>query len=103
MSGLAGLYSIPQSPDEWRQWSFVHAAHHRDISLLLFTIYGVSSESFALDPIPGAAPDDSWLLMNQSAHIVMDATLGINSCNLENVDFTDQAQLQTWINNHGQE
>ena len=103
MSGLAGLYVVPQTPDEWRQWSFVHVAHHRDVSRLLMANYGVASPGFALDPLPGTMPDDTWLLANQSLHVIMDAVLGINAYNLEQVDFNDPGQLATWINNHGQE
>lgn len=102
MSGLAGLYVLPETPEDWRQWSFVHASHHRDINRIIFQTTGIVLQEFPLDPID-AGDFDSWLLLNQTLHVEMDAILGINSYNLEALDPKDQASLQTWIRNHGQE
>lgn len=100
MSGLAGLYAIPQTPEAWERWNFVHIAHHRDVVRGIFQSTGISLPVYALDP-PGDV--QSWLAANQAMHIAMDVVLGIQSFNLEGLDPRDEVALATWIRQHGLE
>lgn len=96
MSGVAGLYNVPSTPEEWGTWAFVHAAHHRDINRVLYQDTGETLPEFILDPLN---PKDVsvWLYQHQLMHDSQNAILGIDGSDLLDVDFTNQSELAGWI------
>ena len=36
MSSVASLYNVPSTQDELNDWSFAHAANHRDINRIIY-------------------------------------------------------------------
>lgn len=95
MSGVAGLYNTPSSDAEFSTWSFVHAAHHRDIIRVIYQLSGDNLDEYILDPFSPADSGD-WLQNHQTMHQQMDAILGISGYNLLAVDLTDNDQFAAW-------
>ena len=57
---------------------------------------GIQTNDYQLDPIsqndlPG------WLQRNQQTHIEMDAAIGSQSVDLQDVDLNDERQLEAWV------
>jgi NAD dependent epimerase/dehydratase family enzyme len=99
---LAGLYNVPQTPDQLAEWSFINAAAHADINRVIFQRTGQVLTSFVLDPIN--MPDlQNWLANHQIMHQQMDAVLGIAGYDLFDVDWTDRGQFAAWIQDHAAE
>lgn len=99
---LAGLYNVPETPDQFAQWSFINAAAHADINRVIFERVNVVISSFVLDPI-NPADLQNWLANHQIMHQQMDAVLGIAGYDLFDVDFTDRGQFASWIQSHASE
>lgn len=96
MSGLAGLYNIPGSPEELDVWAFIHAAHHRDINRIIFELYQITLPEYGLDPIDPQNVN-AWNYQHQEMHSIQDEILGISGFNLSDVDWTDRGQLASFI------
>jgi hypothetical protein len=96
MSGIAGLYNVPQTDEELQHWGFVHMAHHRDIIRLIFETVNIVLPEFQLDPID---PNDTgtWEYQHQQMHQQMDAVLGIDGNDLTGVDWKNPSELSGWI------
>ena len=99
---LAGLYNVPQTPDQLAQWSFINAAAHVDINRVVFQRFNIALASYVLDPIN---PTDmqTWLVQHQIMHQQMDAVLGIAGYDLLDVDLNDRGQFAAWIQDHASE
>ena len=99
MSGVAGLYNVPTTKAELDTWSFVHAAHHRDIIQSIYQLGNVVLVEFPLDPINPASPDDMevWSYQHQAMHEAFDQLLGIAGFDLLDVDWSDKNQVAGWI------
>jgi len=98
MSGIASLYVVPHTADEWLRFSFVHQAHHRDVNRVVLQTRSVVLPEYPLDP-PGDIT--AWLTANQVMHVATDFVLGVQSYPLEGLDPQNDAMLQTWIRQHG--
>lgn len=96
MSGIADLYNVPNTPEEWAQWSFAHAAHHHDIIRVLYETTGLSLSEFVLDPFDPRTPE-TWLTNHQVMHAQQDLIVGVAPFNLQQVDFTNPEQTAGWI------
>lgn len=96
MSGVAGLYNVASTPDEFWTWSFIHTAHHRDINRVVYQLVGTVLDEFVLDPFD-AEDAEGWLRNHQQMHQQMDEALGIAGYNLLAVDFNDQNQFASWV------
>ena len=95
MSGLAGIYNIPSNEQTFEEWSFNHAANHRDVNAAILRIYGIALPEYILDPFtPG---DENWIYSHQTMHNNQDAILGISGYDLTDVNFQDQGQLAGFI------
>lgn len=96
MSGIAGVFNIPRTPDELKVWATVHATHHRDINRAIYQITGLNLPEFVLDPID---PDNTsvWEDQHQVMHNNQDEILGISGFDLSEVDFKDEEFLTGWI------
>ena len=99
---LADLLIAPQNELEWSRWSFAHRDQHNLIRQAIQKLYGVNLPDYQLDPI-NFADFTSFLDNNQSAHNDMNGVLGLQSSNLEQVDFQNKAQLEAWIYLHRRE
>lgn len=96
MSAVAALFNVPSSPPEFNQWSFAHAAHHRDIIRAIYQRVGLVLDEFVLDPL-NVNDMGAWLYQHQLMHQQMDPILGIGGYDLLDVEFKDQQQLAGWI------
>lgn len=99
---VAALFNVPSTRDELNSWSFAHAAHHRDISRLIYQAFNISLAEFVLDPINPEAIE-TWAQQHQQLHTEMDAVLGIAGFDLLEVDWKDRNELAGWIYLNAQE
>jgi hypothetical protein len=93
---LSAILNIPKTPLEWTRWSFHHRLQHDQIQQAIMEQKGVSTTTFVLDPINFGRPRD-FLERNQETHTQMNAPLGLQGSDLEDVDLKDPRQLQAWI------
>ena len=96
MSGLSDLANVPSTDEERAIWSFVHMAHHRDISARIYLLVKVALPEYILDPIN---PNDSgdWEYQHQIMHDNQNELLGIAGQDLTGIDWRDQRLLAGWI------
>lgn len=96
------LLNMPQSADEWTQWSFSHRDSHNRIRAAILKQSGISLTDYQIDPIN---PDAFayFLQNNAQLHGDMDTVLQLQSVNLYDADLKDPAQLRAWINIHFKE
>lgn len=99
---LAVLYEYPVTPGDFAVWSFVNAAHHRDIIRLIYEQSGDELQEYVLDPFD---PRDmaGWLNQHQQMHDAMNASLGIAGYNLLELDWADAGAANVWLTQHAQE
>lgn len=99
MSGIAGLYNIPGTPEEFASWSFVHAAHHVDIAQAIYNVLKIAIPSYVLDPFDPNDPEsaEQWSYLHQEVHRIQDEILGIAGFDLLSVDWQDANQRAAWI------
>ena len=94
---LAVLLEVPQTPEAWNRFAF----HNQDqISLIQQAIlakYKVALPEYILFPINLDSPD-IWLFNNQQAHSNINTVLGLNSNNLQDLNFENNDQVTSWIN-----
>jgi hypothetical protein len=96
---LAFLKNIPNTPQDWNLWSFHHRDSHDRIRAAIAAQGGPQLIDYLLDPIPGWAIAE-WLLKHDQTHTDMDAYLGVQSADLQDVDFDDQKQAAAWRDLH---
>lgn len=93
------LLNTPKSVDEWDRFSFHHRTSHDLIRQAIQTQFNVALPDYVLDPIPLNQPL-FFLENNQQAHTDFDGILGVQSSDLEDVNLSDERQLQAWIYLH---
>lgn len=96
MSGLADLYNVPVTDQERAQWSFAHAAHHRDINRRIYELIKVALPEYILDPID-PSNSGAWEYLHQITHDNENQILGIQGQDLTGIDWKDQNLLAGWI------
>ena len=96
MSGIAGIFNIPRTPEELKVWATVHATHHININTAIYQLTGINLPGFVLDPID---PENTsvWEDQHQVMHDNQNQILGIAGFDLSEVDFTNQELLTGWI------
>lgn len=99
MSSIASLANVPSTYEELMQWSFAHAAAHRDINRTIQEQIGPILVDYVLDPID-INNAQLWLAQHQTMHLNQDAFLGISGFDLSEVDFNDVNSLAGWIFPH---
>ena len=102
MSSVASLYNVPSTQDELNDWSFAHAAHHRDINRIIYQRLKLELPEFVLDPLD-INDTGTWLYQHQAMHTNQDAILGISGYDLLDVDFKDKNEFAGWIFLHADE
>jgi hypothetical protein len=99
---LIAILSVPRSEAEWATWSWHHRLSHDAIRQAIQAQKNINLVDYQVDPI---APQDitGFLQRDSQLHIEMTAAVGIASHDLQDVDFKDQNQLESWINVHWSE
>lgn len=96
MSAIAALFNVPSTQDELNEWSFAHAAHHRDINRVLYQKVGAFLPEYVLDPIDIKNPY-VWLEQHQEMHNRQNTLLAIAGNDLLDVDLADKNEFAGWI------
>ena len=100
--GLATLLNLPINHELIDKFSFENQDSHRRIAAAVFTqMNGIVLPIFVVDPIP-AVPGGllDWGLNHQAMHNAQNQILGIPGEDLTGLDFSDEAQLSSWIQQH---
>ena len=97
MTLQAFLLHLPRSQTDWASWSFNHKISHDTIRAGVLAKFGRTLSDYEIDPI---SPDDmsAWLQRHAQLHVDMDAALGLQSTDLQDVDLSDERQLISWLN-----
>ena len=95
----ARLLDTPQSDLDWQRWGFDHQASHDAIRTAIQAAGGPALAPQVVYPIPLAAMR-VFLAANQQLHISMNAVLGQQSADLEDVDLRDAKQREAWTQIH---
>ena len=100
--GLPYIYSQPQSPDDWRKWSFNHAANHYDMVSAVQDQKNEQVAQYILDPMN---PDNLgiWFYQHQIMHAQVNSVLGTQGFDLLALDWSDPDQFQEWLMLNGSE
>lgn len=97
---LVELITIPRSAEEWERWSWAHRSSHTAIRQKIAANGGPNlTEYAALYPISHDRFGD-FLTANSQTHIEMDAVIGAQNVDLQDVDPKDENQLIAWIQLH---
>ncbi len=99
MSGIAGIYNVPASPEEFMEWLFVHAAHHQDIVSQIYNDFNFVMPQYLLDPFDPSdkASTRIWAYQHQTMHSIQNGILGINGFDLLDVNWQDKDEVEAWI------
>ena len=99
---LPALSNIPQSPEDWRIFSFNNLTSHRKIIAAINAMGGAQLQSYDIEPIN---PKDlaGWMYRHQAAHSDFNGVLKLSSNDLYTADFDDPKQLASWIALHHRE
>lgn len=93
---LAYLLNVPQTDDEWQIFSWNHRFSHQQIINTIASKTGIRLTDWQLDPInPYDVP--GFLERNSQAHIDMNNILGLQTIDLQDVNFQDYNQKQAWF------
>jgi hypothetical protein len=79
----------------WADFSFSHAAQHRDYIRLAFQNYGARLAEYILDPIDPKNPG-AWAYHHQQMTDQLSAVINISSYDFTQMDFTNRDTLQ-WL------
>ena len=102
MSGVAGVYNIPEDQKTLNEWTFNHYGHHQDINDAIFRLHGVRLPIYPMDPV---TPENMSVFLYQHAlmHTNQNQVLGIVGVNLLDVDWNNMVERGVWINLNGSE
>lgn len=94
---LAVLLEVPQTPDDWNRFAFNNQYQIALIQQAILDQFGIVLIQYILFPLNLDSPEQ-WLYNNQAAHTDFNGVLGLQSSNLQDLDFTDQNQVASWVN-----
>lgn len=94
----AVLAEVPKTPTDWEVWSKAHRSSH---ALILYALRTraenpIDLPDYPLEPLEESTMGD-FLQRNQRMHIDFNGVLQLENVDLSSVDFSDPAQLETWI------
>jgi hypothetical protein len=100
--GIQALLNVPKSPQGWSYFSFNNRDDHDAIAAAILQQKGVMLNSYQLDPMN---PEDieGWLQRHSQTHNEMNAAMGTQGQDLQDVNLRDERQLVSWIYTHWQE
>lgn len=90
---------MPHTEAEWNAWSWSHRTSHQRIIQQINAKKGASLQEYPVDPINFQFVQN-FLISNQELHSAMNSVLGLQSTDLESVDFKNPEQLKAWIYLH---
>lgn len=93
---LAILQEVPNGDAEWSRWSYSNWDALNQIRQAILAQYEIELAEYQVEPIPWN-DIDTWLVNNQQAHTDFNNILQLQSSDLQQVDFDDASQRQTWI------
>ena len=93
---LAVLKEQPNTPEGWNRFAFHNNDQISRIQQAIRVQYGISLTSYILYPLNLEAPDQ-WLQNNQAAHTDFNAVLGLQSRDIQDVDFNDPEAVADWL------
>lgn len=100
--GLATLFNIPGTENDFAIFSFHNQDMHRQIVFALRSTKNIVLPLYPIDPIP-LHDLAGWAIIHQALHNDFTQALGIGGVDLTDVDIKDPGQLAAWINLHGDE
>lgn len=100
---VAALLNIPETQDQYNEWSFAHAAHHRDCIRAATAKGSAGLQEFILDPINLQDGFGEWVYQHQTMHNQMNAALNTNGFDLTDTNWQDKGQLAAFIQNNENE
>ena len=100
--GLANLFNMPESDEDFLVWSFSNQEQHAAIVSAIATQRKIFLNLFPMDPMP---MHDllAWAEIHQEQHNLENAVLGIAGVDLTDINFRDPGQLSAWLRLHGNE
>lgn len=96
---LVDIINVPKNDQEWEIWTFAHKDSHDKIRKAIQTKTGINLSNFIIYPIDKNHIQD-FLQNNQSLHVDMDGILGIQSSDLQDVDFKKENEKIAWFYSH---
>jgi len=99
---LAALLNVPQTEEQWQQFSYDHRNSHDKIRAAILKKYGVNLTDYLVDPI-NLNDLKQFLQNNATLHTDMNAILKSQSADLLDVKLDDPQQVSAWINLNYQE
>jgi hypothetical protein len=95
------LFEVPRNPDAWQRFSWSHRQSHALIRAAIQARGGPNLPDYVLD----VSEEDfgGFLERNALSHLDMNAAIGAQGSDLEELDPTDDHQLTSWTYLHAQE
>jgi hypothetical protein len=92
----SSLLNVPKDQRAWQQFSFNNREAHDAIRQAILDQRNIRLPDYDLEPIN---PQDleGWLERHAQTHIEMNAALGSQGQDLQQVDFRDERQLVAWV------
>ncbi|MDE2105176.1 MAG: hypothetical protein KGL39_48560 [Patescibacteria group bacterium] len=100
MSMLAALIVPPTNAIEWDRYAFINRDQIQLINAAIQTQYGVNLVEYPIYPMPRVPDEDAttWLEWVQLAHQQFTSVLGLQSQDIEELNFRNQNQVVAWVN-----
>ncbi len=92
---LAACLEVPDGDAAWQVWAWNSKQQVDSIRERIYSWYGISLVEYVLIPF---SPTNAWLINNSSAHNDFNSVLGLQSHDLEELDFTNKDEVASWVN-----
>jgi hypothetical protein len=99
--GLANLLNLPVTPELINAFSFANQDSHQKIAAAILKKFDKTVPLYPLDPIPPTQEGLlDWGLNHQAAHSAQNDILNIQGQDISEVNFENEEQLASWIQEH---
>jgi len=102
MAFAAWLLNVPRTENDWNVWSQAHRQSHDAIRQAIQAQKNVFTMDYPLEPID-FREIKGWLQRNSQTHIEQTGAVGLQSHDIQDVDFQDEAAKVSWVSIHFQE